>query len=950
MFSIKGRQQTSSLTLVRKVRAWRQSRRGVASVLAMMFVVMFGSLSIAMAVASQGNLRTADTHLHVVRAMGAAETGLQLAMKRLDEATARFVIEKGTVNAGLGNRLWTGSTNGADGRITILAAANGRSDGVPVRGIADAVLAAHLTDANIITAPGFPTQAAMFTPSGSTDFAVYSNSGWVRSALIGIDNDVSVRGNTASAYQVTYAPLANGTDVRIIVTGYSSMSSAGSAYHYSATSGSTASRSVTRIVQQDVRIAKRPKHALLSPSRIMVGKNVIVNGNLGARFNDVTKANGDPIQTKGDFDGLDASLDAKIARFRQACATYDVDGDNRLRIGHSIESQGLPGTAELSSKSWPANAFADATKDGYVDEFDLFINHYDTNRDGDVVLSSTLTSGTPAAGRAAEFSADNDLAFLIDNSNPDRNRNGVSGYVNPADISVIAPASAMLDANDRTLGWRDGVINYKDQYAKVKGRLTFRTTSSAWASARGGSYKSKLQGPISPPNGKNPLQFGATTDELPDINESSFTGSQTPLQAAADGASFNQQVATALGVSTGALATYTEAKTDSTQKRFWRADLDDALVFSRTGRHIWEKMPFNSPSYSDFYYRPRYENMTFRNVQIPAGNNGLFINCKFIGVTYVRSTTANTHTNWSLYGQMIWSSTLNKPIPNPQALDKSDFLRYTTGNVVDGPANYTSFPDPPVIGGSVKTGAARDTKLYSNNIRFHDCTFVGSLVSDTPQAYTNLRNKLQFTGATRFMTTDPNSSNAADNPDSADLVEIEKSSLMAPNYSVDVGSYNAPTDTFSGGPPGQNVQLKGTIVAGVMDVRGSARIDGAMFMTFAPTAGQGPMLQNGQAVGNPANFNTTLGYFGTDDGDGEAVDPNTLPTFNGQKIVGWDTDSDGIADVSADQPRPTGSAPVPFYGYGRVEVNWNPDLPMPDGIMLQLSTVPLNTTYREGAH
>ena len=59
-----------------RARRRRLSRRGVASVLAMMFVVLFGSLAVAMAIVSKGNLRTAQTNLHVIRAMGAADTGV----------------------------------------------------------------------------------------------------------------------------------------------------------------------------------------------------------------------------------------------------------------------------------------------------------------------------------------------------------------------------------------------------------------------------------------------------------------------------------------------------------------------------------------------------------------------------------------------------------------------------------------------------------------------------------------------------------------------------------------------------------------------------------------------------------------------------------------------------------------------------------------------------------
>ena len=75
------------------------SRRGVASVLAMMFLIIFGSLVAAMAVASTGNIRTANMHLHVMRAMSAAETGLAVAEHRLNEASSRFVLAESDIDA-----------------------------------------------------------------------------------------------------------------------------------------------------------------------------------------------------------------------------------------------------------------------------------------------------------------------------------------------------------------------------------------------------------------------------------------------------------------------------------------------------------------------------------------------------------------------------------------------------------------------------------------------------------------------------------------------------------------------------------------------------------------------------------------------------------------------------------------------------------------------------------
>jgi hypothetical protein len=179
------------------------------------------------------------------------------------------------------------------------------------------------------------------------------------------------------------------------------------------------------------------------------------------------------------------------------------------------------------------------------------------------------------------------------------------------------------------------------------------------------------------------------------------------------------------------------------------------------------------------------------------------------------------------------------------------------------------------------------------------------------------------------------------NPETDDLGEIRKSSLMLPNYSVDIGAFNSPTT--------QNVELKGAVIAGVLDIRGNASIDGALLLTYAPTYGAGPMMDAlGNPIGNPANFNTTLGYFGPDDGDSESLDPNTLPIVGGQRIVGYDTNGDGLADVGPDQPQPVGSTTVPFNGYGRVSLRFDPDMDLPDGIMLPMRFDPLPETYREG--
>ncbi len=954
-------QQSSSASRQHRRRKRAPRRRGVASILAMMFVVMFGSLAVAMAIVSQGNLRTAQTHLHVQRALSAAETGMAIAVKRLDEATKRFVISKGSVDSEFGWRLWAGTTSGGDGTIDRLPPVSGFSEGAPPAGIVHALANAYDAERNVISMPDAPDAPVVGSALPGFESDDFRADHWLTTPAIGIDGAGDDAAGPA-AFQVTYAPLTGEAGVRIIVTGYSSVTELGSSFQYAYDASGRRFRPVSRVLQQDVRITKRHNHAVVSPSRIMIGKNVQITGNLGASYTQVEENNGHPLVIRSDFLGLNAALDTKLNALFARLPDYDVDGDNRLRIGHGVEGAGIPVDTDLNGDGVPDGSYQDATGDGFLDEFDVFINHYDTNRDGKVVLSSVLTNGTPSQGLSAEFTGDEDMALLLDSAMPDRNRNGVSGFEDNNNNRRWDAGEDLRDVDsvydtfpDRVLGYRDGVIDRKDAYAKVRGKLVFKARQQDWTDAQG-NYQQYVRGTIAPPVGESAVRFDAPEDELPVLDQNSFTATQSPLQLAADGATFNNQVATQLGIAAADLPTYTENDPVVTNARYYRADLSDSYVFGQVGQHVYERMPFNAPvqSFYDWYFRPRFENMTFKNVQIPRGNNGLFINCTFIGVTWVRSYTDNDHPNWSLYGRMQWSQQQGIPVPQTEPLDKSDFLRYTTGLVTDGPANYNDFPDPPVIDGVIRLGTARNTKQYSNNIRFHNCTFVGSIVSDSTDEYTHSRNKVQFTGGTRFLDKNPNEpDNPELNPDPSDAAEIAKSSMMLPGYSVDIGSFNSPTDTFIGGPQSQNVQLNGTIVAGVLDVRGNANIDGTLLLTFAPVAGEGPLEYLGEPVGNPAQFNATLGYFGPLDGDGESLDPALLPahpTIPGAKMVGYDTDADGIADVAYDRPQPPGSTPVPFYGFGRVFLNWNPDLPMPDGIMLPLSTVPVTGSYKEGLH
>ena len=301
-------------------------RKGVSSVLAMMMAILVGALAVAMGTVTQGNLRNASTHLHVMRAMQAAETGMKIAELRLANASKRFVIERGEVDLSLGSKLWQGTFTGSDGVVLIMSPISGHDESGDPSGIAEAVANRHAADTNTVQVNGIDIVVIGPAPAG-TDLTEYQENGWVTTPAIAL-REQSGANDLPTAFQITYAPLANGTDVRVFVTGYD----------YDPT---RPGRPLTRVISQDFRVRKVVDSAIVSQSRIMIGKNVHIEGDLGSRFDDLDVENGDPMLIRSDFLGMDAILDTKMVDLYTNLALHDVDGDNRLRVGHPLEGAGL---------------------------------------------------------------------------------------------------------------------------------------------------------------------------------------------------------------------------------------------------------------------------------------------------------------------------------------------------------------------------------------------------------------------------------------------------------------------------------------------------------------------------------------------------------------------------------------------------------------------------------
>ncbi len=841
----------------------------------MMFMVLFGSLAAAMAVSSQGNLRTAHTHIVVTRALGAADTGLAVAGTRLQAAARSVRISRGEVTPGYAMELWDGSFTAGSGQVLLA------DDSIPAGGVRDVLWDLHAVDTS------HEALDALEAPDDNPE-------DWLDTLPFSIQTNDA--GTITQAAQVTYVPNPAAGAIRAVVTGYAW--------------DPVMTRWVSRTVQQDFRLFKRVDHAIVSNTKVMLGKNVLVNGPLAAMFDQVDAAGGHPIVSRSDFYGLDPLLNRKLDDFYAAIrgdgyAGFDANGDNRLAIANTLEQRGL---SALNQEDYDGDgdqdtAFLEQTGDGYIDEFDIFLSHFDANGDHTLVYSEDLTVGTVYEGLSADFSGvDDDLAYLIDVANPDRNRDGV------------------VDSYDRALGYLDGVVDYRDRFAKIRGTTYVSVQQNNWNDnginvdgSPVNDYRHEYQGAVRSEPGDVPLHFGADEDDVAPIDPATFATASSAMAARADGAAFTTQA----GIP-------------------WAVENDlntDGVVVGQNVNPsletIVEGVPFGAIAPADYYERPVFRGLSFKNVTIPMGLNALFIDCTFAGVTRVATFQNNSHVSWQFYGVQESDLSLKypPPLPAPDFVLDNDYL---VAGVNEAPTEDFDVPRLTVSGVPYV-----NTKPLSNNLRFHDCLFVGTIVSDKPAVFTHVRNKIQFTGATRFHQEHPDDPDDNSlNPDEDDVAEIAKSSMLLPSYSVDIGTNNA--------SPDQDVNLSGLIIAGVLDIRGNAVIDGALMTDFDPDPSNPALQHFGESVGNPAHFNMTLGYFSADDGDEEGM---RIWEYEGQQIVGFDINGDGIADT---EDAGSGGTPVPFNGFGRIIVNWNPNLIMPDGLLAPMQTLAIPDSYSEG--
>lgn len=713
--------------------------RGAGAILSMMYLVIFASLAAAMSIVAQGNLNTADSFLKVNQTLAATETGMKFVEFHLNQASRTTTTRSGQITATNAPTLW--ASVAATMRANMAGATHNISE--------PSLVGTQLRIGPISLGAGSPTFTATLTP-----------------------HPIAGENYNSAYYQrppySTMSPAVSSTatlDARWIRV------------RVEATAGN-AINGITRAIQMDYQMDKRIPFAILSRSRLMIGRNVLIDGDIGSRFTETNLANGHPVQMESDFRGLDSTLDTQINSFRTTLISNDQNGDNRINVNDSNETAGISNPASY-----------DRNSDGFIDEFDYFVARFDSNGDGKVSNIELNTSGSVAAAQ---------LMQLIDT------------FGKPTRV-----------------GYNDGFIDAEDLYAKIKGQVKITADVAGWnTGAASGNYQNYFQGPIVPEYGKTPLTFDATDDSVYSFDAMDFDTSSLKTLA------------------TGDLAAQAASQAGMTNP---------------LGRTVREEVPFGSPHPYDYYDRPVFENMTFTNVKIPRGTNALFKNCRFIGCTFIETTQSNEDPNFNYAG--IQQADGTQRYPGKAA-------------VVDGTT-------------------VSDTRTVSNNVRFDGCTFEGAVVTDPTPTYTHVRNKISFTGQTRW------NIDGSTNLTASQKTLYKRSSLLAPNYSVELGTFINPSSTT------ETVQLNGAIVAGVIDMRGQVKVDGSIITTFEPVSNSGPVVGN-----TSPNFNVTLGYFSSASGDSEGELPG-------------------------------GGA------MGVIQIRYDKTIPLPDGVLGPIQINPVRSTYFE---
>lgn len=757
-----------------------QRCRGVTALMAMLFLMLITTLSLAMFHIAGNNVQTSVNYSDLTRAQAAAESGVRWTAYRF-ATMSRPRDLAGSVTPAIAYDVW----NRPDGMRDRL-----KANLQAVRDQNNLVLGVYAEGDTVATT----------TP--------------VQTDLPGATFTIVVR--QLNPGDTTGTRPADQRFVRVTATG-----------RY---------RNAARSVSMDFEIEKRAKFAVVGKVPIQIGRNTIVEGPMGM----TTASKYPPVLILSDFmhfkDG--GVLKTKITNFnaylRQSSVVNGKSVKNHTGFDNRISVNNQPEYLAATQAG-----YQDANGDSFIDEYDLFLTHFDTNKDGGIDRAEFTN---PADGKLY----DENLFVTIDTLSPpqvNEDRNG-NGYLDFNEDNMIY--NGRLDVERTRPGYADNRIDNNDGYEKIIGPILLATTAPAWTSKLSGTGQSVndyFQGPIAgEETGQQAIKFGANDSELFDLSPQNFeqaaenyrnktgpaVGQTTRVPGRIENADLDPADAAAYSlpyVIAGAPSGQTLKAGDPIPNTSYKvgqavnkAQFDAVVVALKAANkpyptstaaptQINDKAPFESTSWQATYQRPVFYGVNFKNVKIPRGTNALFEDCTFEGVTFVEVEKSVTNNSGSV------------------STSSGDGMQFAQRMK----SGYTFNKDTPLT----RTNSQGFEK--GNNLRFNNCVFEGPIGSNYATAYTHFANSWEFTNATLF-------NNKVD----------QTATLVAPQTNIEMGSFSDPTQAPS--------TLIGVVVAGNLDIRGTSIVDGSIIIT-------------GDGAGN-----STFGYFGASDG---STDTNIDLSKNG---------------------------------------------------------------------
>lgn len=441
----------------------------------------------------------------------------------------------------------------------------------------------------------------------------------------------------------------------------------------------TGERRATRTMAMDFLVQKTMRYGVLSKIPIQLGKNTLIEGDVYMAA--PPKDNAPPLLSISDFRYTSGTtsdaLTTKVQSFQKFLKEKYSGNNNRI----STKDTAL--VSQLSSYV----SVSDASGDGYIDEYDLFLQHFGTNG---AVSDTAFGSGAPN---------DPNLFAVIDR--------GIGKPVNSGDY--VRP------------GYADESCNSQDPYAKVRGTIKVWEDKATLAARV--NIAEAMQGAFISADGYSaPVLFGSNaSDPSTQISPDDFNmAAFLDLSGASAGtASRPTQVPTPDTSALYANTTIKKADANFTANKALIAKLvaggTNPVYETKNGvqvlKAITEPVPYGSSDPRSYITRQVFSGVNFKNAIVDRGTNALFVNCTFDGVTFVDGAT-----------------NMSKSDDKATSLDiVKNATYYANGNNLR--FEGSTFTGPIVQGDALATGNRR---------------------GDGPADYTDYTNSWEFTGATTF--------------------------------------------------------------------------------------------------------------------------------------------------------------------------------------------------------